>query len=427
MSLPPSKSSERRTAVVTAICFAALVFDGYDMVVYGSVVPSLLEVPQWNLSPQQAGAIGSYALFGMFFGAIAAGTLTDFIGRRRVLIGCITWFSALMIPVALAPTPELLGLFRFLAGLGLGGLVPTTIALVVETAPKERRNLINSIMLAGFPAGGMLAAFATILLLEPIGFRGMFMLGALPLVTLVPLAVWLLPESTDFTAARSARSDRSDSATSESGTVRDLFRGRTSVAATLLAISIASGLCLNYALNTWLPKLMQGAGYELGSALTFLLVLNFGGVLGGLFGSALADLRGGKWVACGMFLIAGLSLFVVSIPKPIVLTYLVIGISGATVLGAGIVVYGYIATHFPTGYRATALGFTSGFGRLGAIAGPLIGGALVAAAAGLTASVAVFAAIATLGALAVVLVPSVRESPTGTSSPAQMDKSLVQP
>ena len=134
MSTSPLSDDPRRRYAVVAVCFAAIVFDGYDLIVYGSTIPALLAYEPWGVGRAEAGAIGSYALMGMFFGAILAGTLTDRFGRRKLFIGCLVWYSAAMIAVAVAPTPALLGVFRFVAGLGFGGVAPVAIALVVEVA-----------------------------------------------------------------------------------------------------------------------------------------------------------------------------------------------------------------------------------------------------------------------------------------------------
>jgi len=124
MPVSDSRTSRRSGLTVVAICFLTIVFDGYDLIVYGSAVPSLLAEPGWQLGPAQAGAIGSYALAGMLIGALGAGAVTDRLGRRRIMLIGITWFSVAMVGCALAPTPELLGLLRFVAGFGLGGVIP---------------------------------------------------------------------------------------------------------------------------------------------------------------------------------------------------------------------------------------------------------------------------------------------------------------
>ena len=402
-------STHPRAAAAVALCFGAIVFDGYDLIVYGSAVPALLQYQPWGLTPAQAGVIGSYALFGMFLGAIASGTLTDLIGRRRLFIASLTWFSLMMVLVATAPDPWSLGLFRFLAGLGFGGIPPTAIALVVEIAPAGRRHLINGLMLCGFPIGGVLAALLAILLLEPAGFRTLFAVGALPLVTLVPLAIWLLPESPSFERRRGAGRTR--------GGVAQLVKGRAAVATALFVVANFCGFLLVFGLNTWLPQLMRGAGYELGSALAFLLVLNVGAIAGGLGGSALADRYGSRWVATVLFAAAVLALALIAVPLPTVVLYLLVFVAGAATTGNQIVVYGYVAAHYPPARRATALGLSSGIGRLGAVTGPLLGGSLLAAGFGLGWNVGVFALVAVVGAVACALVPRPVEPEATTDVP----------
>ena len=402
-------STHPRAVAAVALCFGAIVFDGYDLIVYGSAVPALLQYQPWDLTPAQAGVIGSYALFGMFLGAIASGTLTDLIGRRRLFIASLTWFSLMMVLVATAPDPWSLGLFRFLAGLGFGGIPPTAIALVVEIAPAARRHLINGLMLCGFPIGGVLAALLAILLLEPAGFRTLFAVGALPLVTLVPLAIWLLPESPSFERRRGAGRTR--------GGVAQLVKGRAAAATALFVVANFCGFLLVFGLNTWLPQLMRGAGYELGSALAFLLVLNVGAIAGGLGGSALADRYGSRWVATVLFAAAVLALALIAVPLPTVVLYLLVFVAGAATTGNQIVVYGYVAAHYPPARRATALGLSSGIGRLGAVTGPLLGGSLLAAGFGLGWNVGVFALVAVVGAVACALVPRPVERQATTDAP----------
>lgn len=99
-----------------AWCFIIILFDGYDLVVYGTVVPVLTE--EWNLSSVEAGAMGSYGLFGMMFGAIFFGTLADRIGRKNVIAVSLILFSLFTLLCGFANTPTMFSTFRFLAGLG---------------------------------------------------------------------------------------------------------------------------------------------------------------------------------------------------------------------------------------------------------------------------------------------------------------------
>ncbi|MEY9214840.1 aromatic acid/H+ symport family MFS transporter [Thermobifida halotolerans] len=397
-----------RLAVV-AVCFAAIVFDGYDLIVYGAVVPALLEHPEWTLTPQQAGMIGSYALIGMFLGAVAVGAVTDRIGRRRTLIGCLVWFSVATLLVAVAPSPELLGALRFLAGLGFGGVVPTAITLTVEWAPERHRSFYNALMLTGFPVGGVLAAVLAVWLLPEYGFRVLFALGGVPLVTVVPLALRFLPESPGFATLRERRARqggaRPGTPPQEAPRAR-ITSGRALAAIVLFALANFCSMLLVYGLNTWLPELMRGAGYALGPAMAFLLVLNFGAVVGGLVGSSVADRFGSRAATTGAFVVAAASILALGLPLPTAVLYLLVAIAGAATIGTQMMLFGYVALSFPTANRATALGHTTGVGRLGGVCGPLLGGYIVALQLGLGWNFGIFAAIAVAAAMLTLVVPA---------------------
>src|SRR4029079_10553471 len=154
-------------------------------------------------------------------------------------------------------------------------------------------------------------------------------------------------------------------------------KGRAAVATALFVVANFCGFLLVFGLNTWLPQLMRGAGYELGSALAFLLVLNVGAIAGGLGGSALADRYGSRWVATVLFAAAVLALALIAVPLPTAVLYLLVFVAGAATTGNQIVVYGYVAAHYPPARRATALGLSSGIGRVRAGPRPPPGGSLL--------------------------------------------------
>lgn len=415
------------TLGVVAICFVTIVFDGYDLIVYGAVVPALLEHPGWNLTPVEAGAIGSYALIGMLFGAMIVGTITDVVGRRKIMLVCISWFSLCMGLCAIAPSPELLGLFRFIAGLGLGGVVPTSIALTLEYAPPHRRSFTNALMFCGYSVGGIFAALVAIPLLPAFGWRIMFALGMLPLVLVVPLAYRYLPESVSFLAARGRTAEAEDLArrygvpleqeaaspsqervTTWKGRLGALFSGRYAAATALFWVSCFIGLLLVYGLNTWLSQIMLEAGFPLGSALSFLLVLNLGAIIGTPIAGALADRFGSKLVVVAGFLAAAFSIGLLSTQPPLVVMYALVALAGVGSVGTTIIINAYTGRYYPADRRATALGWSLAFGRLGAILGPIYGGYVIASIAsdfGLQWNFYAFAVPAMLGVLVILLVP----------------------
>lgn len=402
---PPGRRSGSR-AMVVAICFAAIVFDGYDLIIYGSTIPALLSYEPWSLSPAQVGAIGGYALLGMLFGAVASGPLADRFGRRRLFLGCLTLYSVMMILAALAPNPAALGVFRFIAGLGFGGIAPVAIAIVVEIARPHERQRLNAIMLAGMPIGGVIAALSAIAFIDHIGFRGLWAFGGLALVTVAPLAWWFLPETAG--SAVSAQKDRTSA-------IRRLTEGRQISALAFFSIANFAGFLLVFGLNTWLPELMRKADYTLGSALALQLLLNLGAVAGGITGSMIADRIGARRVAPAAFSIATIAILTMAATPPTPILALATIIAGAGSIGTQIILFGYVATYFGTSVRATALGLTTGVGRLGAVCGPTVGGFLLASGLATVWVFGFFGAVAIVGGIACLLVPRARR-PEGAKS-----------
>ena len=199
------EAKQMRTVVwVMSLALVGLLFDGYDLVVYGACVSTFLRDPTQLgvVTPAIAGQLGSYALFGVLVGALLAGSVGDILGRRKVMLFAYAWFSIGMAATALTSSVAAFGAMRFLTGLGVGALVATTAALVSEFAPKGKKNLCNAIVYSGVPVGSLMAAALAIVLMGVIGWRGLFLIGALPLVTLFPLAYLKMPESVVWLAAR---------------------------------------------------------------------------------------------------------------------------------------------------------------------------------------------------------------------------------
>jgi MFS transporter, AAHS family, benzoate transport protein len=410
--------------LVVALCSATIIIDGYDLIVYGTVVPTLLGGgAEWTLTKPQAGAIGAYALAGMLIGAIAVGTITDIFGRRRIMIGCITWFTTAMGLAALAPTPELFGLARFAAGLGLGGVVPTAIALTIEYAHPRHRSATNALMFCGYSIGGIFVSLTAIGVVPTLGWRAMFWIGAAMGLVLLPLVIRLLPESASYLLVHGRRDEAEELArrfdliltepepvpakkrSAWSG-LSSLFTPNLLAGTVLLWLGTAIGLLLVYGLNTWLVQIMREAGYDLGSAIAFMLAMNLGAIIGTPLLGALADRIGSKPVTATMFLTAAICIFLLSFALPIALLYLLVAVAGACTIGTTILVNAYTASFYPTQIRATGLGWTLGVGRLGAILGPIYGSFVLASGWGLDANFYAFAVPALLGVPCMLLMPA---------------------
>jgi len=426
-----SSDSTRSGAWVLGICLAAIIFEGYDLVAYGTALPAMLADPQWGLDPVQAGLISSYALVGMLVGSILMGTSADFVGRRWLVIGSTAWFSVWMAVCALAPNLGVFGLARFMVGVGIGALIPTAAALAVEFAPPGRGNAHSAIIWAGYPGGGVLASLLGLILLEPFGPRALFWIGVLPLVTIVPLACFFLPESPSFLTlrgrldearevARRYRMDPAVATTVDTGIRRGplaLFTREHRIGTLLLGLMSACGLLLTYGLNTWLPQLMKTSGYDINSALAFLLVLNAGAILVPLFASRVADRIGPQKVVAVSFLAATASILLLSLKAGSLGLYALTFVAGAGTIGAQVLVYGFAATYFPTACRAAGLAWTASVGRIGGIIGPSMVGLLIAGGFGTGSVFVAFAAVAVVGSVSAAVVPRRRARAEGRSEP----------
>jgi len=414
-----SSTTRRNGSWVAALCWLAVLLDGFDLVVLGAVMPSLLDYRPWGLTPASASLVTTVGLLGMTVGALTIGTLTDVVGRRKALIGAVASFSAFTLLCAFAPGPVVFGALRFLAGLGLGGCLPTAIALITEFAHGRRSGRATTTVMTGYHVGAVATAGLAIAVIPHLGWRAMFVLGALPALVLVPLMLRHLPESASFLLAR-GRLDEAEAVAARHGLelepaatagtraaapenvapVRVLFSSgylRTSIA---IWVTSFMGLLLVYGLNTWLPQIMRVAGYDLGAALAFLLVLNVGAVAGLLVAGHVADRVGARTAGVAWFTAAAVFLALLSIKVPLGGIYVMVFLAGVFVFSAQVLVYAFTSANHPPQVRATALGWSAGVGRVGAICGPLLGGAVLSAGIAVPWGFYAFAAVGALGAVA---------------------------
>ncbi|GAB3283841.1 aromatic acid/H+ symport family MFS transporter [Sinomonas notoginsengisoli] len=418
-------------AWVVALGTAALTFDGYDLVVYGTVVSGLMRDPAQigHLDPATAGVLGSYALIGVMVGALASGAIGDFVGRRKVMLTALAWFSVGMGATALSTDLVAFGAFRFFTGIGVGSLVATAGAIVAEFAPPRRRNFYNAIVYSGVPAGGVLASLLALAFANGADWRPLFWVGVAPLVVLLPLAAAKLPESPMWLLAR-GRTSEAEALSRRTGVVltqparvsgesvpahddeRSGFAGlatrRFALPTALLGLMSFAGLLLTYGLNTWLPEIMGQYGFGKAYSLTFLLVLNASAIVGGLVASATVDRTGPKRIIAGTFALAALALILLTFDMPFGVLLTAVGIAGIGTIGTQVLVYGFVSNFYTTRTRAAGVAWCAGFGRLGGILGPIAGGLLLSA--GVTGQTAfyLFAVVALLGAVVTALVPHPR-------------------
>lgn len=378
---------------VTTLCWFLVLLDGLDLFVYGATLPGVLKDESFGLTPAIAGDIGSLNTFGMLLGALGSGLITDRVGRRKIIAAGVLIFTVAAAVCGAAPNVEIFGAARFFAGIGLGGLLPTAIALVMEYAPAHRKNLSVTVLMTAHQAGGAIAGAVAMTIVESLGWRSVYWFGAAPVVIALPAILFLLPESLTYLLA-SGKQQKAEAIANRFGVslaafapeagsqqrrakVTALFTPALRGTTALFWIASFGGLLLVYGVNTWLPTMMRGHGYNLGSAISFLLVINIGGIVGMLVAGRLADLFGPRRVTVIWFAITCVGIGLLAVHMPLVVTYVNVFLTGGFLFSAQTLIYASVGTYYPPSIRATALGWVAGIGRTGAVFGPWLGGILV--------------------------------------------------
>ncbi|GAA3359562.1 MFS transporter [Saccharopolyspora gregorii] len=388
----------RRRAVVIALCWALVLLDGIDTFVYGSVLPEMIGSGQLGLTDATAGEIGSATTFGMLVGTVLSGTVTRWVGRRPAVFASVALFTAATLGSGLAGSAVVFGFCRLLCGFGLGALLPIAIAYGMEFWPGNRRALATGVITTAHQAGGALAPLIALVLVDTAGWRWVFVAGAVPAVVLLPVAVRLLPESPAILAAR-GRSQEAAAVSAEHGLasaapvpaapaperpdrwagLRALFRGGRWPVTLLFWLTSFAGLMLVYGVGQWLPKIMGDLGYETGDALLFSTALNVGGIVGMVVAGRLADLVGARRIVVAWFALTAVFVHLLGVHLPVAVLYVVVFFAGLLLFSGQSMVYAAVGAHHDAGDRDTALGWVAGMGRFGAVFGPWLGGALLAA------------------------------------------------
>jgi AAHS family benzoate transporter-like MFS transporter len=414
----------RTTWIVLILCWLAILSEGYDLGVMGTIIPALLKDPVWHLSPIEIGTMGSAALLGTLIGAYGFSLISDMVGRKRVLVACVALFSASMLAAAYASTPTVFSFVRLIGGLGLGGVISAAATLTVEYSSPKSKNLNFALMYSGYSLGALASALVGMAFMETHGWRLIVAAGFLPIV-FVPLMIVLLPESLDFLVATNrldraaklarklgisldsviARQRSVDKSLAVGDIVRALFNRNVAATTVLVWVAEFAAILVIYGLGVWLPQIMRRAGYDLGSSLQFLVVFSLSAAIGGVLLGRLSDRFGAQRTIGVWFLIGALAIAGLSIKSSLLINYVLVSLAGFGTVSAGLIYLGFIPTLYPFHVRTTATGWAVGFGRLGAMAGPMLGGLLASLTVDSQWAFMTFAAAALIAGVTVLCIP----------------------
>jgi MFS transporter, AAHS family, 4-hydroxybenzoate transporter len=403
---------------IVVLCTLVALLDGLDLQSIGLAAPGI--AADLHIPPPWLSAVFSAALAGLALGAFGFGILADRVGRKAVLVGATAWFGVFTICTALAPSFTVLLVFRFLAGVGLGGAMPSFISLTSEYCPRRLRAGIVALLWAGFPLGGFVGGLLASWIIPAYGWHSVFWVGgALPLLISVIL-VFTLPESIGFLVesgapagqiasllrrvfpAASVPADAAFVLNEERArgvSVVQLFAGGRAIGTVLLWISFFIAFMMLVTNSAWAPTLLKRGGIDLKDAFLAMAMFNLGSVIATAFIGFLIARVGAAVILPVAMLGSAVSMALVGYAAPSAANVILLQAAFGVLMGGGSSgLIALAAIYYPTAIRSTGVGWAMGMGRLGSFTGPLVVGSLVAL--GLS-TASIFVAIALPALLAV--------------------------
>lgn len=376
----------------------AIILDGMDNQLLGNVIPALMR--EWSLPRAAFTAVLAIGPLGMMIGGAVGGMLGDRLGRRTALLCSVLAFAVPTLAIAAVDSVRVLGVFRFLAGLGLGGAMPNAAALASEYVPRRHRPFAVTLTIVCIPLGGTLAALLAGQLLPHYGWRALFVAGGLIPLMVAMVLFSLLPESPQYLATRRERwpelvgllrrlghdvgadatfidSTAAVEAVKSRASVRELFA--PDLRRDTLGLFGAFFFCLlaNYVGFSWIVAMLIGAGFAQVDASSALAAFNFGGVAGAVLGALVIQRIGSRATLLGMSALgiaSALAMAAMPLHPPMSSGLIAMfALTGGLLNAVQTTMYALAAHVYPTRIRGTGVGTAVAVGRIGNVVASYVG------------------------------------------------------
>jgi len=384
--------------IAVSICVILNMLDGFDVLVMAFTAPTVSA--EWGLNGAQLGVLFSAGLVGMAAGSLFLAPQADRFGRQAIILFSLVLVTIGMLLSGFVDTSFQLAAMRAITGVGIGGMLAGGTVITAEYSSARLRSTAVGIQALGYPVGATVGGSIAAMLLEHYGWRSVFIFGAAITAAMIPLVLWRLPESVDFLLTK-----RPPNALKK---INALLRKmghpeldqlppapaiptekRPNAIAGLFANGLARQTVLIWAAYfllmfsfyfamSWTPKLLVAAGLSAQQGITGGVLLNVGGMFGGVLFGVLAP-------RMSLARLTGINMAVASVCM--VAFGAVTGSLGAAfavACGIGLFLfaamgglYAFAPAIYPAGVRTTGMGWAIGVGRLGAILAPLIAGVLL--------------------------------------------------
>ena len=350
-----------------------------DVLIISYTAPAIAKA--WSISPANLGIVFSSGLVGMTVGAIFLAPLADRFGRKPLMVLAALIMGSCIYLTSFATDINVLMIYRFISGLGIGTMMASTAAITAEYAPLSTRDFWVSTVVAGYPVGAVLTGISSAKIIAESGWEHLFKLAGIATFLVVPILLFLLKESDEFKAK----------AKPEDAKLSALFTSEYKWSTWQLWGALFLSFTTLYFLMNWIPKLATNAGLSMELAIYSGTIFNLGAIVGipvqGYFSS-----RFGLKKSIGtLLLITAVLLGIFGLFSGSNLILIVLFFLGFGVQGSFVGLYAVAARMYPTAFRSTGVGWAIGMGRLGGIIGPVLGGLLVGLSFGMAQSFIFFA------------------------------------
>jgi MFS transporter, AAHS family, 4-hydroxybenzoate transporter len=414
----------KETIIVAALCAGVSFLDGFDILAISYVAPVLGAA--WKLPKEAFGPIFAATYIGAAAGAVFFGWYADRYGRRLGVIIPTAIFGLFALLTAYAYDFRSLAILRIFIGIGLGGALSNAVAMVSEYSPERARATLVSIMYTAFPLGGVVGGPISAALIARYGWQAVFVLGGvLPLLLTVILLIWL-NESIRFLVLNKApmakigdilhRTAPSFEPTPSDVYIlpqsrgvstkptREIFSPEFLRSTVLLCVAAFVAQVVIVYTVTWMPLVLASIGIDVTKAILASVAFTVGGIFGTIGLARIIDKEKSYLALVISFFLSALSIGAIGLFASnwyvlLAITFL----CGLPTIGANIVLYAFSATVYPAPIRSTGLGWVVGGGRVGAIAGSLLGTVLTVLGFSIEAAYVIAAVPAIIGGIAIAL------------------------
>lgn len=411
---------------VVAITVALNALDGFDILSISFASPGIAR--EWGLSQSVLGWLLSMELLGMALGSIMLGSVADRIGRRPTILACLVAMTIGMFGAGGAANLNALLGWRLVTGLGIGGMLAAINAVAAEMSNVRARHVAMALMVIGYPLGGVFGGLVVQNLLIDRDWRSIFDFGAMLTAMFIPLVLWLVPETPAFldrTQPKGALA-RINHILARLGhapvahfspqpaaraALLDLFRPHMVATSLIITFAFFAHIMSFYFMLKWVPKIVVDMGHAPHLAAQLLTWANVGGAAGGaLFGWGARALGLRRLTIITLAISTLMIIWFGSGADNLGLLRVQVASVGLCTNAAIVGLYALAAQRFPTQLRATGTGFAIGFGRIGAVLAPVIGGYLFEMGFGLQRVALLMALGSLLSALALSLLKPERDA-----------------